>query len=206
MAERKSKVRSMADRFPITVKCDQPMVGQLLVAPPAQDDDLWEKSVIFIYEQTAVSTVGLIVNKPGERKLSELAENHGLDWAGDDVLYVGGPVNPSALVMLHTDDWACTNTMHIGGPWRISSDKTMLSRICKGDAPRKWRLFLGMSAWGPHQLEGEISGNPPWNKKTAWVTAPANESIIFSNSPDRAWKKGIDLAAQSMVSNYFTID
>jgi putative transcriptional regulator len=196
----------MADRSLTTVKCDNSMIGQMLVAPPAQDNEFWEKSVVFIYEQTQSSTVGLIVNKPSERKLSDLAEHHDLDYTGDELLYVGGPVNPSALVMLHTDDWVCTNTMHIGGQWRISSDRTMLSRICKGDAPRKWRLFLGMSVWSPMQLEGEIKGNPPWNKKTAWVTAPATESIIFSNSPDRAWKKSIDLAAQSMVSNYFTID
>jgi putative AlgH/UPF0301 family transcriptional regulator len=56
------------------------------------------------------------------------------------------------------------------------------------------------------QLEGEMKGNPPWNKKTAWVTAPATESIIFAKSPERAWKKGIDLAAQEMVSSYFTIE
>jgi len=182
------------------------MIGQLLVAPPAQKSEYWEESVIFLYEQTAASVVGLVLNKPGERSLAELAEHHELDYTGDEQIYVGGPVNPSALVMLHTDDWACTNTMHIGGPWRISSDKTMLSRICKGDAPRKWRLFLGMSVWSPMQLEGEMKGNPPWSKKTAWVTAPATESIMFAKSPERAWKKGIDLAAQEMVSSYFTIE
>lgn len=197
----------MAGHFRITVnKCEQNMVGQLLVAPPAQNNDFWEKTVVFLYEQTANSTVGLIVNKPSEKKLADLAEHHDLEYTGNDVIHIGGPVNPSALVMLHTDDWACTNTMHIGGPWRVSSDRTMLGRICAGDRPRRWKMFLGMSVWTPIQLEGEIRGNPPWDKKTAWVTAPANESVIFSNSPERSWKKGIDLAAQSMVSNYFNID
>jgi putative transcriptional regulator len=182
------------------------MIGQILVSPPAQDDEFWEKSVVFLYEQTADSVVGLIVNKPGERTLKELADHHNVDYTGDELIYIGGPINPSALVMLHTDDWTCTNTMHIGGPWRVSSDRTMLSRICRGDAPRKWRLFLGMSVWSPIQLEGEITGTPPWNKKTAWVKATATESIVFSKSPERAWKKGIDLAAQDMVSNYFTIE
>ena len=189
------------------MKCEHSdMIGQLLVAPPAQKNEYWEESVIFLYEQTAASVVGLVLNKPSERTLADLAHHHELDYTGDEQIYVGGPVNPSALVMLHTDDWACTNTMHIGGPWRISSDKTMLNRICQGDAPRKWRLFLGMSVWSPMQLEGEMKGNPPWSKKTAWVTAPASESIIFAKSPERAWKKGIDLAAQEMVSSYFTIE
>ncbi len=182
------------------------MIGQLLVAPPAQKSDLWGQSVIFIYEETPASTVGLIVNKPSERRLADLAEHHNLSYDGEELIYVGGPVNPNALVMLHTDDWACTNTMHIGGPWRISSDRTMLARLCKGDQPRRWRLFLGMSVWTPVQLEGEIKGDPPWDKRTSWVTASATESILFSKSSERAWKKSIDLAAQEMVSNYFTID
>jgi len=182
------------------------MLGQLLVAPPAQKDEMWEQSVIFIYEETQSNSVGLIVNKPSERTLAELAAHHNLDYSGDDPIYIGGPVNSNALVMLHTDDWVCTNTMHVGGAWRISSDRTMLDRLCKGDRPRRWRLFLGMSVWTSLQLEGEIKGNPPWDKKTAWVTAPATESILFSKSPDRAWKKSLDLAAQSMVSNYFTIE
>ncbi len=73
------------------------MIGQLLVAPPAQKSELWGQSVIFIYEETPVSTVGLIVNKPSERRLADLAEHHNLSYDGDELIYVGGPVNPMLL-------------------------------------------------------------------------------------------------------------
>lgn len=182
------------------------MIGTLLVAPPAQEDEFWAKSVVFLYEQNPSSIVGLALNKPSERTLSELAEHHGLEYDGDELLYTGGPVNPSALVMLHTDEWACGNTMQIGDNYRVSSDRTMLKRICSGDRPRKWRLFLGMSGWTPHQLEGELTGTPPWSKKKAWLTTPmATEEIVFGNDPDTIWEKSIDSVAASMVQNYFTI-
>ena len=181
------------------------MIGTLLVAPPAQEDEFWYKTVVFIYEQNKNSTIGLVLNKPSDRSVQELAEHHGFNYNGSDLLYIGGPVNPNALVMLHTEDWACSNTMQIGSDFRVSSDKTMLERLCKGDTPRKWRLFLGMSGWGPHQLEGEIAGVPPWTKKKAWLTAPASESIMFGNEPTKVWKKAIDLAAETAVQNYFTI-
>lgn len=182
------------------------MVGELLIAPPAQEDDFWSRTVVYIYEQNKSGAVGLIVNKPTEKTLSELAEYHDIVYQGDELLYQGGPVNPNALVMLHTDDWACTNTMHISENIRVSSDKTMLKRICAGDRPRKWRLFLGMSAWTTGQLEGELSGLPPWNKKMSWVTAPAAESVLFGKDPDQVWKQGIDLAASYMVQSFFNIN
>jgi putative transcriptional regulator len=182
------------------------MVGQLLIAPPAQTDDYWGKSVILMYEQTAQASLGLILNKQSDRSFAELAEHHGHSYSGNEMIYVGGPVNPSALVMLHTDDWSCTNTMQISGTnLRISSDRTMLKRLCAGDRPKLWRLFLGMSAWTQSQLEGEMLGKHPWSKKTAWVTSPSNPSIVFDVNPERMWKRSIDLAAQVMVDSYFTI-
>jgi putative transcriptional regulator len=181
------------------------MVGQLLVAPPAQHDEYWEKSVIFIYEQTPASVVGLVLNKPSDKAVAQLAEHHKLDFAGDDMLYVGGPVNPASLIMLHTGDWTSNNTMHVTDNIMISSDRAMIQRLAKGDAPRKWKLFLGMSVWAPMQLEGEMKGQAPWNKKNAWITAPAVESILFGKDPERVWKRGIDLAAKEMVDSYFNI-
>ena len=182
------------------------MIGTLLVAPPAQDDDFWAKSVIFLYEENPSNTIGLIVNKPSDRTLKELAEHHNIEYSGEELLYIGGPVNPNALVMLHTDDWACSNTMQVSDTFRISSDKSMLKRICAGDRPRRWKMFLGMSAWTSTQLEGELSGTPPWSKKKAWLTAPANEQIVFGKHADSAWKRGIDLAATQAVQNFFTIN
>lgn len=181
------------------------MIGTLLVAPPAQEDEFWGKSVIFLYEQNPNTVVGLALNKPSERSLRELAEHHDLEFLGEEMLHTGGPVNPAALVMLHTNDWACGNTMQIGSDFRVSSDRSMLHRLCSGDKPRKWRLYLGMSVWTPAQLEGELSGTPPWSKKTSWLTAPAEESILFGKNPDKIWEKSIELAAATMVQSYFTI-
>jgi putative transcriptional regulator len=182
------------------------MIGSLLVAPPAQEDEFWSKTVVFLYEKNKAATVGLIVNKPSDRTLRELAEHHDIDYTGDEVIHIGGPVNPSALVMLHTDDWACSNTMPITSTFRVSSDKSMLQRLCSGDRPRHWRLFLGMSAWTNGQLENELAGLPPFSKKAAWLTAPATEALVFSNRPDKVWMKSIEGAADQLVQNYFSID
>lgn len=180
--------------------------GRLLVAPPSQNDDFWSQSVVFLYEETPAAVVGLALNKPSDRSVKELAEHHGYSYLGRDMINIGGPLNSAALVMLHTDDWSCTNTMQLDNKLRISSDRTMLKRLCDGDAPKKWKLFLGMSGWTPKQLDAEINGNAPYSKKTAWLVAPVNPSIIFENNSEKVWKKALDLAIQEATSSYFHID
>jgi putative transcriptional regulator len=181
-------------------------IGNLLVAPPAQTDSFWSKSVIYIYEQNQNFVTGLVLNKPSDRTVGHLAEHHDLEYNGSDFINIGGPVNANALVMLHTDDWVCSNTMHVNNNLRISSDKTMLTRICSHDTPKKWKMFLGMSSWTTNQLEGEMKGVPPWNKKLSWLVAPASNSIIFEPNATKLWKKSIDVAVQEMTDSYFTIN
>lgn len=181
------------------------MVGKVLVAPPAQDDNFWSRSVIYIYEQNLNSISGLILNKSSDRTVSQLAEHHDLGYNGDDLIYIGGPVNPSYLIMLHSDEWTSNNTIHVLKEISISSDHNMLKRISDGDRPERWKMFLGMSGWSPNQLEGEISGHHPWNKKKSWLVAEPNMDIIFEKNPDKMWKKAIDLAVQEITESYFAI-
>lgn len=181
-------------------------VGKLLVAPPSQEDEFWSQSVVFIYEESGGAHIGLALNKPSDRTVKELAEHHDLEYDGDEVINIGGPVNPSALVMLHTDDWTCTNTMQIKGGLRISSDRTMLKRICNGDTPKKWKFFLGMCGWSPGQLEKEARGLSPYPKKNAWLVAPALNDVVFEQHTEKMWKTAISLAVHEATESFFTID
>lgn len=180
--------------------------GQLLVAPPIQEDEFWSQSVVILYEESPAAVVGLVLNKPSERTVEELAEHQGLTYSGEEKIYVGGPVNPAALVMLHTDDWTCSNTMHIKNGLRISSDGTMIQRLCEGDRPKKWRLFLGMSGWTPKQIDAEINGTPPYTKKASWLVTPVNSNIIFEKDDQTMWKRALNLAIQEATASYFHID
>lgn len=179
--------------------------GKLLVAPPFNRDDFFEKSVIYIYDQSLEGTTGVIANKPSNRTLKELCQFNNIKYSGRERIFIGGPINPSALIMLHSDDWACTNTIKIEDPWRISSDESMLERIAKGDRPEHWRLFLGMCGWTPGQLEGEISGVPPWARSHSWlITSPTPETLFHRNS-EKAWKLSIENCSQEMIDSFFSI-
>lgn len=179
--------------------------GQLLVAPPAQDDDYWNQTVIFLYEKTEINTIGLIVNKVGDRSVRDLAEHNRLSYDGEDMLYIGGPVNPHALVLLHTNDWRCSNTYRINSKFSVSSDRSMLDRICGGDRPSQWKMFLGMSAWKAGQLENELLGIPPWNKKRSWLVCPSSAPVLFDKDQSRSWKKAVNSSIKQATDSLFQI-
>lgn len=181
------------------------LLGKVLAAPPINEDEYWAKSVVFVYEQNHENTIGVIVNKPSEKDVKDLCEHHDLTYHGNEKLYIGGPVNPGALVMLHSNDWHGDNTLEIDSYWRISSDRTMLHRICQGDKPKQWRLILGMSAWKVGQLEGEISGKHPWSKSHSWLVSSPTDRILFGKEPEVQWNHALHVSGKEMIDRYFSI-
>lgn len=179
--------------------------GKILVAPPLNDDEFFEKSVVFIYDQNSRSTTGVITNKPSNKTLKELCHFNDLKYSGREKIYIGGPVNPSALIMLHTTDWTCSNTIEIHDNWRVSSDQSMLPRLAAGDKPKFWRLFLGMCGWTAGQLEGEITGNPPWSRSSSWLVGSPTTDLLFFKHPDKVWSMAISSCGQEMVDSFFSI-
>ena len=178
--------------------------GKLLVAPPAQDDSYWAQTVIFVYEVSKNNVLGLITNKPGDRPVKDLAEHNGLDYYRDEMLHIGGPVNPQALILLHSNDWFSSNTYAITKDISVSSDKEMLERVAAGDQPKYWKMCLGMSGWTTAQLEGELNGDPPWNKKKSWLIAPSTTDVVFEKNIQRAWKKSVDSAVKTATHDLFS--
>ena len=103
--------------------------GKILVAHPNLESGLFGKSVILITEAHQTGTVGFIMNKPSPHNLNQIMQERGISWELGDVLYQGGPLNTSALVMVHTEDFSSSNTMYLPGGLAISSDELMIEKV-----------------------------------------------------------------------------
>lgn len=130
--------------------------GKILVAHPRLDSGLFSKSVVLLTEHHDSGTVGFILNKPSPHNLKKLMEDRGILWEQGDVLYHGGPLNTSALVMVHTDDFSSQNTMYLPNGIAISSDELMIEKIIMDNRPNSFRLLTGICSWAPDQLHHEI--------------------------------------------------
>src|SRR5438093_10894732 len=78
---------------------DGSLRGKLLIASPALVDPNFARTVVFITEHSEEGAMGIVLNRPSDTSVEpvvpELAET-----AGGEPIYVGGPVQPEALVLL----------------------------------------------------------------------------------------------------------
>ena len=72
----------------------------------------------------------------------------------------------------------------------------MLEKLAMGNEPSLWRVFNGMAAWGPNQLEQELA------QPNGWMIAQADYGIVFDTSEHQQWMKAIEQVSQSVMDNY----
>jgi len=171
--------------------------GKLLVAHPNLKSTVFKKTVIYLYEDSQAGVSGVILNKSSDWGLDHIFEHKGFNYASEDFVYLGGPVNIQAITLLHTDDFYSANTVPVSGGVSISSDNFMFEKIATDNTPEQWRLFVGLSNWKIGQLDREIS------QHRAWLLADADLSIMFDYNGVEQWEKAIEHCSQCMVDSYF---
>ena len=179
--------------------------GKLIISPPSVKGNFWQKSVILVTEDHEKGSVGIVLNKPSQTSIEDFARQYDIRLFGplNGMIHVGGPVNVRNFTMLHTNDWACENTLKINRDFSISSSDNLLTRISTGDAPRRWRLFVGLCGWQPHQLLNEFEGNPPFNHDTSWLVAKATKELVFQYDVTEQWTYSLEKSGEEFAQTVF---
>ena len=151
--------------------------GQLLIAGPGLLDPNFWRTVVLIVEHSDEGALGLVLNRPSEttvgEAVSELEELLDLD----EPLYVGGPVQPSALIVLAEFDAP-------GEAALIAFDDVGVLASGAQEDPalsvRRGRAFVGHAGWGPGQLDDEV-------ERGDWILEPARHDDAFTGTPLELW-------------------
>jgi putative transcriptional regulator len=171
--------------------------GKLLVAHPMLDE-YFHRTVILIYQDDPKNgTVGLVLNKPTKITVSDVIADRGIAYGGTEHVYRGGPVNETAILMLHEDNWYSSNTIHVSRGLSISSDDIMMEKLAMGNQPLAWRMCMGVAGWHPGQLQKEL------NSKYGWLTCDADSSIVFAKDGERQWNQALQKCANQTIDSYF---
>jgi putative transcriptional regulator len=178
--------------------------GLLLISPPAVKGNFWNKTVIFVTEDHERGSIGLVLNKPSKMSIKEFSKQHGVESEIDGYIYVGGPVNVNALTVLHTPEWNCGNTMKINESYSLSSSGDLLLRFAAGDKPKYWRMFAGLCAWAPDQLDNEFKGVNGYDHKFSWLISSSSYMNVFGLEGSNQWTSAIEQSsiefAQSILA------
>jgi putative transcriptional regulator len=155
--------------------------GQLLLDSGQLGGSFFQRTVVLICQHDAEGAFGLVLNRASGSKVGEMIVADLPDSLKACPLYVGGPVQPSALSYLHTD--AFVPDGNVMANLSLGHSLDTLIEIGESFSPtRKIRLFAGYAGWSPGQLEGEM-------KRKAWLTHPASLDLVFDADPGQLWQR-----------------
>ena len=152
--------------------------AQLLVASPQLADPNFARTVVLITEHNDEGAMGIVLNRPATTTVADAApELEELVIPGDDV-YVGGPVQPSSVIVLaEWEEQSETAVPVFDGVGFVGAgaDPEELSRTVI-----RARVFAGFAGWSPGQLEIEL-------ERDDWILEPALPDDVFTETPDELW-------------------
>src|ERR1700759_5401415 len=91
----------MADLDPGTIEGPMSFLeGQLLVASPAMSDPHFARTVVAIANHDEEGALGIVLNRPPDTEVVEAGPELEGVVAPDEVVFVGGPVQPASIVVL----------------------------------------------------------------------------------------------------------
>ena len=165
--------------------------GHFLIAMPGLSDPFFSKSVICICEHTPEGALGLVVNHPHSLvKVKQIFEEFkmAIDSGGEKApLHIGGPVQLEEIYVLHSQPFGWQGTLVVTPEIALTNTLDVLDAVSNGSGPEKYLMTLGCSGWGAGQLETELMEN-------AWLTTPADETVIFDVSADNKWEEAVKSA------------
>ena len=155
----------------------QSLQGQLLVSSPSLNDPNFRKTVVLVAHHDEEGAMGLVLSRPSDVAAGDAVPALQLLPGADEPVYVGGPVQPEAFMVLaefdDVDAAAAPIFDRVGFmPAEAEPDELPI---------RRFRLFSGYAGWGAGQLESELA-------EPAWIVVPAEADDAFATDPDELWR------------------
>ena len=159
--------------------------GKLLVAGPRLVDPNFRRTVVLVGAHGEEGAMGIVLNRPSPVSVQEAVPPlSGLDGlaGGDEPVYVGGPVQPEAIVVL--GEFA---EPEAAGAVVFDAVGFLPGETGPDDVPAllRSRVYAGYAGWGPGQLEREL-------EEESWIVEPALADDVFTDVPDRLWSVVLD--------------
>lgn len=158
--------------------------GKFLIAAKHLNDPNFVRTVVLVIDHTDDGAMGVVINRPSSVSVSNALAEHFDIGDCDQPVFLGGPVEPSALFVLHNrGDLDPAETELLDGLYMGSSAEAFESvlRTAAEDCPEvQFRVYSGCAGWGPGQLEGEIA-------RSDWFEVPADAATLFADDPYDIW-------------------
>jgi putative transcriptional regulator len=153
--------------------------GHLLIAGPRLFDPNFWRTVVLVGEHTEEGALGVVLNRSSETPVDEAVPELALLADEMGTVHVGGPVQPSAVVVLADfaeADRAESLVVESVGFLQAEIEPDALGEL------RRARVYVGYAGWGPGQLDGEL-------EEGSWIVEPARPDDVFTDDPEGLWSE-----------------
>ncbi|PYK69411.1 MAG: YqgE/AlgH family protein [Verrucomicrobia bacterium] len=149
--------------------------GSLLVAHPNMLDPNFRRAVLFLSAHTPDDgALGVILNRPLEKRVSEVVSEAPLNALDKVPVFFGGPVGRDRLIFASLE-WKSGEGLKLNHNVDMDEANKQI-----GKNPGSVRAFIGYAGWGAGQLEAEM-------KQNAWVIRKPDRATMKLDRLPRLW-------------------
>lgn len=152
----------------------QNLTGSLLIAHPSMLDPNFRRAVLFISSHDHEGAMGVILNRPLEKQVSELVGEAPPEGLENVQVFLGGPVGKNQL-MFAMFEWEDANGLKLNHNVNVEEAHERV-----GEDPSSIRAFVGYAGWSAGQLEAEM-------KQKAWILQKPSRAALTPERLPKLW-------------------
>ena len=161
--------------------------GRLLVAGPTLEDPNFLRTVVLVGEHNDEGALGVVLNRPSDTTVGEAVPDLEDLTGAEDPVHVGGPVQPSAvLVLAEYEEPAEAPQLVTGDVGFLALEDEDEQELDHLEKPlRRARVFAGYAGWGPGQLEHEL-------ERDDWIVTDSQAEDVFDEDAATLWSRVLE--------------
>lgn len=155
--------------------------GVFLIASPSLADPNFHHSVVLVTQALDGSSVGFIVNRPGDHSLAQILPDNEVLKRYTEPLYLGGPVEAAGLFAIFRAKDNPPGALRVLADVSFAIDPAVVEQLLHAP-PGRVRFFNGYAGWAPGQLAFEL-------ERGGWYVVRADADLVFREKMDTLWEE-----------------
>lgn len=168
--------------------------GSVLLASTKLDGSAWHRTLVM---PVAVSSriTGIIINQISTVSIDVLGFDLPYNYA-DEPIYLGGPVKPRDVRLLHSADWETTETNMFYNNVGVTNDTSSIDLFKIHQTPTYYRFIAGSVWWTAERLQEEL-------KQKFWIPVGMNSESVLAVPGSEQWEFVVSELTKKSVDKYF---
>jgi putative transcriptional regulator len=156
------------------------LAGQLLIASPSLHDPNFSRTVVLVSLHSGDGAMGVVLNRPSAVSVGEAVPALEDAVEEEELVYVGGPVQPTSIVCLAEFLEPSAAGLLVLGRIGFPAPDSGVEDLT--DMTLRRRVFAGYAGWGEGQLDAEV-------EQGDWISHAALAEDVFTDAPEELWSR-----------------